>query len=384
MAIQFKCPACGQAYSVPEQNAGKKAKCKACGNAMVIPGASPGPAKQASGAGGQAAPAKPAQKPTAASGGGGGGEAQAPDKRSAMERTFEKVAAVASGGVAAASAGDARPPAPAASGQAALHAMKCASCGGKVEFKVNQGAFQCKFCGSQYNATTNEAGKAVIQTVMLRELKKSVDEVSGELRADRLQKKAAGVQDQIDFKYVEFFHSLPRKAGSAAFILWGIGAIMVYAGFIHGIGALVAGLVLIGVGVGGFLWFKQADKGYQKEAAELQQEKLEPIYDQLRKVGAVLEGGNVSLGYTESTSTPQRYCVSCHQNVTADKGKGGVGGLTGINFFLTVVTCGMWLPAWIFIGLITKGSSAARRAVAKGKCPMCGGTPLFPARIINV
>ena len=377
MAIQFKCPACGQAYSVPEQNAGKKAKCKACGNAMVIPGASAGPAKQASGGSATAAKsAKSAAEP-----------AKAPpttDKRSAMERTFEKVAAVASGGVAAASAGDARPAERATSGQAALHALKCASCGGKVEFKVNQGAFQCKFCGSQYNATTNEAGKAVVQTVMLRELKKSVDEVSGELRADRLQKKAASVQDQLDFKYVEFFHSLPRKAGSAAFILWGIGAIMVYAGFVHGIGALVAGLVLIGAGVGGFLWFKQADKAYQKEAAELQQEKLEPIYDQLRKVGAVLEGGNVSLGYTESTSTPQRYCVSCHQNVTADKGKGGVGGLTGINFFLTVVTCGMWLPAWIFIGLITKGSSAARRAVAKGKCPMCGGTPLFPARIINV
>jgi hypothetical protein len=105
----------------------------------------------------------------------------------------------------------------------------------------------------------------------------------------------------------------------------------------------------------------------------------------LRKVGAVLEGGNVSLGYTESTSTPQRYCVSCHQNVTPAKGKGSGGGaLTGVNFFLTIVTCGMWLPAWILIGLLTRGSSAARRAVAKGKCPMCGGTPLFPARIVNV
>lgn len=367
MAIQFKCPTCGQAYSVPEQSAGRSAKCKACGNAIVVPGASAGPPK-------------PAQKPTGVPAAGAAGKAQPPDRRAAMEKTFEKVAAVASGGVAAAG-GDVRP---AASGQSPLHAMKCASCGGKVEFKVNQGAFQCKFCGSQYNATTNEAGKAVIQTVMLRELKKSVDEVSGELRADRLQKKAAAVQDQLDFKYVEFFHSPPRKAGGAAFILWAIGAIMVYAGFIHGIGPLVAGLVLIGAGVGAFLWFKQADKAYQKEAAELQQEKLEPIYDQLRKIGAVLEGGNVSLGYTESTSTPQRYCVSCHQNVTPDKGKGGVGGLTGVNFFLTVITCGMWLPAWILIGLIAKGSSAARRAVAKGKCPMCGGTPLFPARIINV
>ena len=377
MAIQFKCPACGQAYSVPEQNVGKKAKCKACGNAIVVPGASAGPAKQASGVGATAAkPAKPAAEPDKAP--------PTPDKRSAMEKTFEKVAAVASGGGAAASAGAVRPAARAASSQAALHAMKCASCGGKVEFKVNQGTFQCKFCGSQYNATTNEAGKAVVQTVMLRELKKSVDEVSGELRAERLQKKAAAVQDQLDFKYVEFFHSLPKKAGSAAFILWIIGALLLMFGYDQGIGIIVVALAVIGAGVGAFLWFKQADKVYKRDAAELQQEKLEPIYDQLRKVGAVLEGGNVSLGYTESTSTPQRYCVSCHQNVTPDKGKGGVGGLTGINFFLTVVTCGMWLPAWIFIGLLTRGSAAARRAVAKGKCPMCGGTPLFPARIMNV
>jgi hypothetical protein len=132
------------------------------------------------------------------------------------------------------------------------------------------------------------------------------------------------------------------------------------------------------------LWFKQANKAYQLENAELEREKLEPIYDQLRKIGAVLEGGNVSLGYTESTSTPQRYCVSCHQNVTPDKGKGGGGSLTGVNFFLTIMTCGAWLPAWILIGILTKGGSAASRAVAKGKCPMCGGTPLFPARIVNI
>jgi len=381
MAIAFKCPSCGQVYSVPEQSAGKKARCKACGNTVVIPAAGPGPAKQAPQGGAAPPTAKPVQKPAATPAGGGKGMAQAPDERSARENTFDQVAAVASGGAGGPAGGAGS----AASGGAALHAMKCASCGGRVDFKSGQGMFQCKFCGSQYNATTNEAGKAVIQTVMLRELKQSVDRVDGELRAERLQKKAANVQDQLDHKYVEFFHSLPRKAGSAAFILWAIGAIMVYAGFVHGIGVLVVGLVLIGAGVGGFMWFKQADKAYQKEAAELQREKLEPIYEQLRKVGAVLEGGNVSLGYTESASTPQRYCVSCHQNVTPSKGKGGGGGaLTGVNFFLTVVTCGMWLPAWILIGLLTRGSSAARRAVAKGKCPMCGGTPLFPARIVNV
>ena len=373
MAIQFKCPNCGQAYSVPENNAGKKAKCKACGNPIIIPGASPAQAKQpVKGAPAAAKPAKPAQTPPPT------------DQRSDMEKTFQNVAAVASGAGAAASAGDAPSPAPAPSRQVPLHAMKCASCGGKVEFKVNQGTFQCKFCGSQYNATTNEAGKAVVQTVMLRELKQSVDRVDNELRAERLQKKAASVQDQLDFKYVEFFHSLPRKAGSAAFIMWIVGAIILLAGSDYGFTMIIVGLAVIGAGVGAFMWFKQADKAYKQESAELEHEKLEPIYAQLREIGAVLEGGNVSLGYTESTSTPQRYCVSCHQNVTPDKGKGGGGSLTGINFFLTIMTCGMWLPAWIFIGLLTKGGSAASRAVAKGKCSICSGTPLFPARIVNV
>ncbi len=381
MAIAFKCPGCGQVYSVPEQSAGRKARCKACGNTVVIPAAGPSPAKQAPQGGAAPPPARPVQKTATTPAGGGKGKAQAPDERSGREKVFDQVAAAASSGAGGPVGGAG----PAASGGAALHAMKCASCGGRVEFKSGQGMFQCKFCGSQYNATTNEAGKAVIQTVMLRELKQSVDRVDGELRAERLQKKAANVQDQLDHKYVEFFHSLPRKAGGAAFVLWIIGAIAVVAGLNHDIKIAALGAVLIAAGVGAFMWFKQADKAYQKEAAELQREKLEPIYEQLRQVGAVLEGGNVSLGYTESASTPQRYCVSCHQNVTPAKGKGGGGGaLTGVNFFLTVVTCGMWLPAWILIGLLTRGSSAARRAVAKGKCPMCGGTPLFPARIVNV
>jgi hypothetical protein len=160
----------------------------------------------------------------------------------------------------------------------------------------------------------------------------------------------------------------------------------VVAGLDYDIKIAVVGAVPIAAGVGAFMWFKQADKAYHKEAAELQREKLEPIYEQLRKVGAVLEGGNVSLGYTESTSTPQRYCVSCHQNVTPGKGKGGKGGGPGIatDLCLTIATGGMWLVARVLIGLLTRGSSAARRAVAKGKCPMCGGTPLFPARIVNV
>ena len=132
MAIQFKCPACGQAYSVPEQSTGRSAKCKACGNAIVVPGASAGPPKPAQKP--PAAPAKPPQKPTSVPAAGGAGKMQTPDRRAAMEKTFEKVAAVASGGVAA-SGGDARPAARAASSQAALHALKCASCGGKVDLQ---------------------------------------------------------------------------------------------------------------------------------------------------------------------------------------------------------------------------------------------------------
>src|SRR5688500_13021491 len=37
MAIEFRCPACGKAYRVAEQLAGKTAKCKSCDAAMTIP-----------------------------------------------------------------------------------------------------------------------------------------------------------------------------------------------------------------------------------------------------------------------------------------------------------------------------------------------------------
>jgi len=113
MAIAFKCPSCGQAYSVPEQSAGRKARCKACGNRLVIPGAGPTPAKQAPQGGAAPPTAKPVQKPaTTPAGpqgpfrGGGKGKAQAPDERSATEKTFGRVAPAAPGraGVAAATA----------------------------------------------------------------------------------------------------------------------------------------------------------------------------------------------------------------------------------------------------------------------------------------
>ena len=122
----------------------------------------------------------------------------------------------------------------------------------------------------------------------------------------------------------------------------------------------------------------------QAECEQIRASELEPIFERLRKVGATLEGGDVALGYTESTSSPLRYCVGCHKNVTPLKSRGGGDALTGMNLFLTIVTCGMWLPAWIFIAVITKAGSSARRAVSAGACPQCGTTPLFPARIESV
>jgi len=58
--------------------------------------------------------------------------------------------------------------------------------------------------------------------------------------------------------------------------------------------------------------------------------------------------------------------------------------LSGINLALTLLTCGAWIPAWIFIAIISKAGSSARRAVTSGACPVCATTPLFPARVKNV
>ena len=37
MAIDFLCSGCGEAFSVPETLAGKKAKCESCGTIVQVP-----------------------------------------------------------------------------------------------------------------------------------------------------------------------------------------------------------------------------------------------------------------------------------------------------------------------------------------------------------
>lgn len=269
-----------------------------------------------------------------------------------------------------------------------MMSMKCQSCGGTVDYRAGQGYFECQYCRSRYNSAMDSAGGAVVQTLELRQLRQSVDRVGNEMEISRLQEKAGNVQDKIDFSFVEFHHSFPRKAGSAGITMCIIGAILALIGVAaQGALALLAvGAVLAGIGLAlFFLVFKKAQAAFNAEVARMKAEELEPIFQQLRGVGALLPGGNVSLGYTESTKTPLRYCVSCHQNVQAQKGgKGGGGTFTGVNLALAIFTCGMWIPAWIIIAALMKAGESAKRASSEGACPMCGTTPVFPARIKNV
>ena len=330
MAITFKCAGCGSTFKVPDQYAGKRAKCKKCGATLQVPTAP-----------------KVSPEPTAAK-------------------------------TEPASSTQPRPQ--------ALQAMKCESCGGTVQYAPRQGYFECKYCHSRYSATTDSQGNSVVQTIELREIAKKVDQVSGELQVTRLQKNAGIVQDKIDFKYVEFHHSFARRAGSMAVVCWILGGLILLGGLLgSSFAAMVAGGVVIGIGVAlFFLVFKKAQAAMQAACEQIRASELEPVFERLRKVGAILEGGDVALGYTESTATPIRYCVSCHKNVTPVKARAGGGALSGMNLALTIITCGMWLPAWIFIAIITKAGSSARRAASAGACPQCGTTPLFPARIGSV
>ena len=331
MSIRVVCPSCKQTVQAPDNAGGRSGKCPFCQQSIQIP--MPGAA---------AAPAAPPPAPA--------------------------------------------PAAPAASAPAGIQRMQCQSCGGTVDYQAGQGTFQCRFCGSKYNSTQDGSGQFTVEIV---ELVKQVIRAGDEMEVSRLQEKAGNIQDKIDFKYVEFFHSWGRKAGSAAIIVAVVGIVV----FLMGVGgkkasagAILAGLGLVGVGVAlFFLVFKKAEAAYVAESEQITASELNPVYDQLRATGAGLAGGNVALGYAESTRTPLRYCVSCHQNVTPQKGKGAGGGLfSGVNLMLTIITCGMWLPAWVFIAVVSKASGAARRAVAKGCCPMCATTPMFPARIKNV
>ncbi len=338
MAIRFSCDGCGATFSVPDNFAGKRAKCKKCGAPVQVP-AAVGEAAATS--------AAPAPMPAAA---------------------------------------PAPVPAPAPA-PGALQAMNCQSCGGTVEYAPGQGYFECKYCHSKYAAATDGQGNSVVQTIELRELRKKMNEVGGELTVTRLQKNAQTVQDKLDFKFVEFYHSFGRKAGSIAVVCWIIGGLVLLFGFDAGIGAIAFGLLLVGAGFGLFFGvFKKAQAAMNLECDQIRESELEPLYQRLRKIGATLDGGDVSLGYTESTSTPIRYCVCCHKNVTPSKARGGgiSGAVTGINLWLTIFTCGMWIPAWIFIAIMMKAGGSARRAVQSGICPQCGTTPLFPARIESV
>jgi len=281
-------------------------------------------------------------------------------------------------------------PQPAAAPAGGMNKMSCQSCGGLIDYQSGQGYFECRSCGSRYNATSDAAGNSIVQTIELRELKEEMRGVRGELSIERLQKKAEAVQDKIDYKYVEFFHSLPAKAGRAAAVLWMLGAVVTFIGIAtagdSGAGVLLVGLGMIGVGLAlFFLVFKKAEAAFVADSQVMKAQELEPVYEQIKRVGSGLEGGEAYRGYTESTTTPLRYCVNCHKNVTPDKGKGGLGGgFHGANLILTVLTCGMWIPAWIIITLIGSAGGAAKRATSKGKCPQCATVPLFPARIKNV
>ncbi|MFH0965817.1 MAG: hypothetical protein V2A58_17610 [Planctomycetota bacterium] len=348
MAIKVECGGCGKTFSVKETMAGKRGKCPACGNAIVVPAltqAEPGPLS---------APAPAPDSPPVIP----------PQPRAAAE-----------------------PPAvrPAAS----LKSMQCESCGGAVEYQDGQGLFKCKYCGSVYESESADGGHAVVRTIRLVE--KKLDNIESHTRKtadiaseERLQKKAALVQDKIDFKYIEFENSFGRKAGSAAIILWIIGAVLVIYGVGNSAVAAVVGLVAVAAGVGLFLLFKKAKAQFVTESEQMRRDELEPVYDQLRRAGATLEGGAISLGFTESTSVPMRYCVCCHKNITPQKIAGAGGGsLSGVNLLLTVMTCGLWIPAWILIAVMSKVGGAAGRAIRSGKCPECGAGTLFPARIPN-
>ncbi len=372
MSIRLNCPACGKRLTASERLAGKVAKCPACGNSVPIPaatvqGGTP-PDAQVS----NVAAAGPAPPPIP--------EAPPPQPAAVAQPGYVPEPPVLQQPAGQANA------APAPSG---LNRMKCESCGGVIEYQSGQGYFECGSCGSRYNATADSAGNSIVQTIELRELKEEMRGVRGEMSLERLQKKAEAVQDKIDYSYVEFYHSWPSKAGRAGVLLWIIGAVIILIGLSAlGDGSvmpLLLGIGLVGLGVAlFFVVFKKAEAAHVAETQTMKAQELEPLYRKIKEVGGALEGGEAFLGYRESTSTPQRYCVNCRQNVTPEKGKGGLGPLHGASLVLTVLTCGMWIPAWILLTIIGSAGGAAKRAVTTGRCPQCGTTPLFPARIKNV
>jgi predicted RNA-binding Zn-ribbon protein involved in translation (DUF1610 family) len=269
--------------------------------------------------------------------------------------------------------------------------MQCQGCGGAVDYQPGVGLFKCKFCGSVYESDSSDGGGTVRAIKVIEKkldtIEKHTGETAGMMGEQRLQKKASDIQDKIDFKYIEFENGSARKLGSAAVVVWIIGGIVILVGLCNlwkGLIAVLIGGVLIAVGVGLFGKFKKTKQEFVDTVNQITQNELDAVHEQLKKLGSVLPGGQVSVGYTESTSVPMRYCVACHKNVTPAKEEGkGFAGMSGMNMTLTFLTCGLWLPAWIMIEVMSRAGGVASRAMRKGKCPQCGNEILFPARIPN-
>jgi DNA-directed RNA polymerase subunit RPC12/RpoP len=340
MPIDFYCNGCGQKIAAELDQAGIQTVCPTCGGPIVVPSQS------------------------------------APDPPAPVEEEIVELVAVESPASAPVALVAAPRPAP------VLRSMRCEGCGGTVTFQEGQGQFLCNYCDSRYEAGFNDAGQAVVHTIVMKRLD-SIEKSSRSSRdiaqEERLQKKAQNVQDKIDFKFIEFDNGWCRRAGSLAVILWIFGVVVMCFG-----GTAVAlGLLIVGLGVGAFLFFKQAKARYAAEVAQMKQNELEPIYAELRRIGAVLDGGAVAVGYTESTAVPQRYCVCCHKNVVPAKAGGGgtAASMRGANLLITFLTCGMWIPAWFFIEAMSGAQGMAGRALRSGACPDCGTKTLFPARL---
>ena len=341
MPINVKCPTCGKSLKAPEAAIGKKAKCSGCNCIFTV---------------------------------------TTPEEDLIFTEEVQETSRPTY------SQPSAKPAIP------GLKSMQCQSCGGTVEYKDGQGLFKCKYCSSVYESEVSSDGGFAIRTVMIKKLEKiekHTETTSQIMTEERLQKKGQQVQDKIDYKYVEFENSTPRKLATAAPIVILGGIILFFVGFGQkGFGivlCIIVALILIGLGVLFFKNFKQAKATFEQEVVEVKQKELEPIFKRLKEIGSVMEDGNVALGYTESTTVPMRYCVCCHENITPLKQSGAsFAGLSGINLILTIFTCGLWIPAWFLIEILARGSRMAKRAVQKGTCPKCGNNILFAARIPNV
>lgn len=263
--------------------------------------------------------------------------------------------------------------------------MKCEGCGGVVEYEEGQGLFKCKFCGSTYEASADAEGAVTAINIVQKRL--DTIETHARTAADaqtesRLQQKAAAIQDKLDYQYVQWQNSGASRMGSAAIFLWIVGLIVFIIAIATKPAVIVLALAIIGGGVGLFLGYRKARANYEATVAQMKQEELDPVFAELKRLGESL-GTQISIGYTESTAVPQRYCVGCHQNVTPVKVKGSHGAFHGINAALTVFTCGLWAIAWFIMSMMGAATGAAKRAASSGQCPSCGSSTLFPARIPN-